>query len=137
MLEQEVIQTTGFRNVKKEGKITGFNVPIRLTWYRGAWLSLLRPATVIVDGEKFEGDQITWIISGNTYAQTDLEKYPDIQWPRTEAAILTVNKPGGLALGIHEVQVAYSYIGSYYGAPRPDEDLPSTHFNKRTLVLAG
>ena len=137
MLEKEVIQITGFKNVKDGGKITGFNVPIKLTWYRGAWLSLLRPATVIVDGEKFEGDNITWTISGKTYKQTELENFPDTQWPRTEAAILTIKKPGGLKLGIHEVQVAYSYIGSYYGAPRPDEDQPSTNFEKRTMVLAG
>ena len=136
MLELPVLQQTGFRNHKKNGKITGFNVPIRLAWYRGAWLSLLRPATVIVDGERFEGEQITWTIKGVTYTQKELEEVSDIQWPRTEAAILTVNKPGGLALGTHEVQVAYSFVGSCYGARHPDEDDPSTYFYKRTMVLA-
>lgn len=135
MLELDVIQMTGFKNVSQGGKIIGFDVPIRLTWYRGAWLSLLRPATVIVDGERFEGDQITWTISGRTYQQNELDNYPDIQWSRKEAAILTVNKPGGLKLGNHEVQVAYSYVGCYYHPYTPEEDLPSTDFHTRTMAL--
>jgi len=72
MLEFPNIQSRGFRNIKEGNNISGFQVPVRLTYYRGVWLPQLRPATVIVDGEKFEGDQITWVIDGERYAQADL-----------------------------------------------------------------
>jgi len=58
MLEKECIQARGFRNVTEQGSTIGFQVAFRSLYYRGVWLSQLRPATVIVDGEKFSGDQV-------------------------------------------------------------------------------
>jgi hypothetical protein len=134
MLEKELIQSRGFKNVSQGGKVTGFQVPFRTTYYRGVWLSLLKPATVTVDGEKFEGAQITWTISGKTYAQADLAKYSDVNWPYLEPAILTVSKAGGLKLGIHEVELTYSYVASYIP---PDMDSKRLVTAKRKMVLAG
>lgn len=134
MLEKEAIQSRGFRNVYKDGKIIGFQVPIRSLYYRGVWLSQLRPATVIVDGETFENDQITWTISGKTYAQADLAKYGDVNWPLDEPAILTVSKPGGLKQGAHEVEVKYTYSSSYM-PPSMDDFISRRGVNKRTLIL--
>jgi hypothetical protein len=57
----------------------------------------------------------------------------DVNWPCLERAILTVSKPGGLKLGIHEVESKQSYSASYM-PPRID---PRTVAAKRTMVLAG
>jgi hypothetical protein len=110
-------------------------VPIRSKYYRGVWLSQLRPATVIVDGEVFTGDQITWTIGGKTYAQADLALYGDVNWPLLEPAILSVAKPGGLQQGIHDVEVQYAYSSSYM--PPSMDDAISRHRgpNKRRIVL--
>ena len=75
-------------------KIIGFTVLIRSLYYRGVWLSQLRPATVTVDGEKFEGDKITWTIEGKTYTQAEMATLGTIFWPLSEPATLTVSKPG-------------------------------------------
>ena len=132
MLENESIQSRGFRNVSQNGKITGFQVPIRSLYYRGVWLSQLRPATVIVNGEKFVNDQITWTISGKTYAQTDLAKFSDVHWPLLEPAILTMKKPGGLKKGEYEVEVSYTYSSSYMP---PSMDTMMASPTKRKMVL--
>ena len=42
MLEMDVIQVRGFRNIVEGGKVTGFQFRVRSTYYRGMWLSLLR-----------------------------------------------------------------------------------------------
>ena len=80
MLERPNIQSRGFRNISENVSISGFQVPVRLTYYRGVWLSQLRPATVTIDGEKFEGNQITWSIDGASYQQSELKNHPDVQW---------------------------------------------------------
>jgi len=129
-----MIQSRGFKNVSQGGKIIGFQVPIRSLYYRGVYLSQLRPVTVKVDGEKFEGAQITWTISGKTYAQADLTKYSDVNWPLYEPAILTISKPGGLKLGVHEIEASYSYSASYM-PPAMDLGFPAS--SKRKMVLAG
>ena len=134
MLEQESIQSRGFRNVFQGEDITGFQVPIRSMYYRDLWLSQLRPVTVVVDGEKFEGDQITWTINGKTYIQSNLEYHSDVNWSIQAPAILTINKPGGLELGVHVVEVLYTYSASYM-PPALDEMFGKRTQNKRKIVL--
>lgn len=132
LLEKGLIQLRGFRNVFRGGKVIGFQVPVRSLYYRAVWLSLLRSATVTVDGEKFEGDQITWTISGKTYAQRALEKQSKMIWPLWEPAILTIKKPGGLKIGSHDVEVTYAFVRSYIP---PSVDVHLKESGKRKMVL--
>jgi hypothetical protein len=113
MLEKEIIQECGFRNVSKGGVIVGFQVGYRSCYYRSIWLSMSLGFDVAVDGEKFSRDQITVTIGGKTYAQEAMKKIGDVQWPISEAAILTVAKPGGLKPGVHEVEIGWGHASSY------------------------
>lgn len=131
-LELPAIQSRGFRNVVENGDVTGFQVSIRLDYYRGVWLSQLRPATVTVDGQAFSGDQLTWTIDGRTYEQDELADHPDINWGITKPAILTVRKPGGLSPGIHDVEVLSQYSASYLP---PRLDLGFGGSARRRMVL--
>ncbi len=122
MLEKEVIQEFGFRNVCKNGQIVGFQVRYRSCYYRGVWLSMSLGFDVAVDGEKFSRDQITVTIGGKSYTQEEMKKIGNVQWPISEAAILTVAKPGGLNPGLHEVEVGWGHAASYI--PIAMGDLP-------------
>jgi hypothetical protein len=133
MLEKDELQERGFRNVTENGKLVGFQVPFRLTGYRGLWLSQLTDATVTVNGEKFEGDQVTWIIHGVTYQQKDLPNNPNVHWSPLEPAIFNVKKPGGLKLGIYDVDVAFGFSTSYM----PTTEWASITSHKRRMTLAG
>jgi len=135
MLEKQNIQSRDFKNVLEGGEIVGFQIPFRATYYRGLWLTQLRPATVTVDGEKFEGNQITWTINGKKYEQVELANYPDVNWNIQDLAIFTVRKPGGLKLGLHDIEVQFHFSASYL-PPRMDTGLFQNTFNRR-LVLIG
>lgn len=113
MLDKECIQSRGFRNVTEDDEVVGFQVAFRSLYYRGVWLSQLRPAALTVDGETFSGHQITWTISGKIYEQEELAKHGDVNWPLLEPAVLTVRKPGGLAQGFHDISLEYTYSASY------------------------
>jgi hypothetical protein len=132
MLEKPCIQSRGFKNVVCDQKIIGFQVNIRSLYYRGLWLSQLRPATVTVNGVAFSGDQITWTIDGATYTQAEMAELGDVHWGLLEPATLTVAKEGGLESGSHEIEVNYTYSCSYF-PPVVDTILGGTH--KRTLIL--
>lgn len=132
MLEKQCIQSRGFKNVERHGKIIGFQVNIRSLYYRGLWLSQLRPATVTVDGETFFGDQITWTINGVTYSQREMAEIGNVHWGLLEPASLMVAKEGGLESGSHEIEVNYTYSCSYF-PPVADTVLGGAH--KRTLIL--
>ena len=126
MLETHVIQTKGFKNV--DG---GFQVAVRCPYYRGIWASLLEGAELTVDGETYGGEGVRWTLGGKTYTLADLSEAVDDRWAFEEPAILTVDKPGGLEPGLHEVEVAITWRWSYI----PVEMQPTTNISNRKLVL--
>lgn len=134
MLDRECIQSRGFRNVESKGKITGFQFNIRSLYYRGLWLSQLRPATITVDGETFSGDQITWTINGVIYEQEEMLKLGDIHWGLLEPATLTVRKEGGLKPGTHNIELTYEYSSSYF-PPAMDTLLSSAPHNRKLILV--
>lgn len=99
-MEREVIQSVGFRNIKEDGKITGFQMKIRLPYYRGIFLSQLRPGTLFVDGERFEKEEIIWNIDGEDYSYEEMKSDYKTHWAVTKPAVIKVKKPGDLVKGI-------------------------------------
>jgi hypothetical protein len=130
MLEQHVIQTKAFKNVG-EGDPSGFQLAVRCPYYRGIWASLLEGAEVTVDGETFASDNIRWTLDGTTSTLDELAESADARWPFEEPALLTVDKPGGLAPGLHDVEVSITWRWSYI----PVEMQPTTNISSRKLVL--
>jgi hypothetical protein len=113
MLEREIIQMRGFHNTVENGKVTGFQFRIRSDYYRGAWLSLIRPGELVVDGVKYDNNTIRWEIDGREYSIEEMLKTGELQWPNMEAAVIKVKKDGGLSQGYHDVSYYYRYIMSY------------------------
>jgi hypothetical protein len=126
MLESHVIQQKEFKNVGD-----GFQVAVRCPYYRGIWASLLEGAELTVDGETFGRDEIRWTLGGTTFTSDELAGATDARWPFEEPAVLTVDKPGGLEPGLHDVQVSVTWRWSYI----PVEMQPTTNISNRKLVL--
>jgi hypothetical protein len=141
MLEKTNIQSRGFHNIKENGKIVGFQVRYRSAYYRGLWLSLSNGFELAVDGEKFGRGKIKVTVGGKTYTQDEMTKLGDVIWPNYEAAILTVDKPGGLKPGVHEVQVTFrhriSYMAPGYGGNEAGAAAPPAPPSGVTPPMAG
>lgn len=134
MLDKEVIQSRGFRNIVEDGQVTGFQFAIRSTYYRDLWLSQIRPATVVVDGQTYTGEQITWTINNKTYEQAEMISLGNINWELLKPAILTIRKPGGLTQGYHDLEVSYTFSSSYM-PPSMDDRISRRAPGKRRLLL--
>jgi len=132
MLEKGMIQSRGFKVVSKDGKITGFQVRIRTPYYRGIWASLLEGADVSIDGEEFPREKILWTLGGKNFTLPELEASHDVRWPFEEAATLTVPKPGGLEVGMHDVRVKLAFRASYM----PPDMGPWITIAERKIALA-
>jgi hypothetical protein len=128
MLEQPIIQQRGFANV--DG---GFQVSVRCPYYRGIWASLIEGARVTVDGEELPADSVRWTLGARSFATPELAEATEDRWAFETPAVLTVAKPGGLAPGLHDVEVAVVWRWSYI----PEEMQPTTNVSRRTLVLVG
>lgn len=112
-MEREVIQSVGFRNTVENGEVTGFQFKIRLPYYRGIFLSQIRPGTLFVDGETFTKDQITWNFGGEEYTVDEMAVDFKTHWTPTVTAVLKVKKPGGLAQGYHDLKYGFCFTSSY------------------------
>lgn len=146
MLEREVIQSVGFRNIRENGSITGFQFKIRLPYYRGVFLCQLRPGTLFVDGERFEKEDIVWNVDGVDYTWEDMKTDMDTHWSVTRPAVLKVKKEGGLSQGFHDLTYGFCFTSSYMppimqDALDPDEEavifMPEfgKHVNSRRLII--
>ena len=113
-MENQVIQSVGFRNIKDDdGNVTGFQFKVRLPYYRGIFLSQIRPGTLFVDGVKIEKDNIKWQINGEVFTNEEMAADFQTHWGVTSPAVLKVSYPGGLAQGYHDLKYGFCFTSSY------------------------
>jgi len=120
MFNKYMILTREFRNVSEGGQPMGFQVKIRIPYYRGVRLSLIDTVQLTVDGEEFPVNDMTFTTGGRTYTFQELGKVTDTEWFFGDPATLTVKKPGGLATGMHTVQLGIVIRKSYIPKEDPD-----------------
>lgn len=129
MNEKHMICERGFCNLSQNGQITGFQLNIRINYYRGVCLSQVDTLKLIVDGEEFPAEKITYSvpehgpnIPGNrkTYTFQELGKATKARWFFGDLMTLMVLKPGGLSSGMHKVQLGLFVRNSYI--PRLDKE---------------
>jgi Domain of unknown function (DUF6379) len=105
VLERSLVQSRGFRNIGPENNRTGFEFLLRLPNYRGMRASLADGVDVTVDGENFPHSINTMIIRGRELSLDQLREAVDLRWALDETVVVRVSKPGGLAVGVHSIEV--------------------------------
>jgi sugar phosphate isomerase/epimerase len=133
LLERDLIQSTGFRNVREGGVVTGFQFRVRMPSYRGMTASLVDGIAVRVgDLVDVGADVPLWTLGGSTYTLAELWDSDGVRWPLEEAAIVTVPFAGGLPDGVHEMSIELRLRMSYI----PLEHQPSTYKVTKHVTLA-
>ncbi|HVD22159.1 MAG TPA: DUF6379 domain-containing protein [Lapillicoccus sp.] len=128
VLDVPMIQTRGFRNRDGGG---GFELRLRLPYYRGVWTNLVEGASVTVDGEHFGADDIAWSIGDDQYTLAELTSSTDARWSVDVPATLHVPRAEPLAIGLHDVDVELRVRMSYI----PEELQPTIWSEERRLVI--
>lgn len=106
MNKKYIICRDGFKNVTEDGKTIGFQILVRLPYYRGIPLSLVDDIQVNVDGEEFPRDAFTLkTSSGYAFTLDEMATVTKYRWEFGEKAVLFVKKDGGLQPGEHTVEV--------------------------------
>ena len=112
-MEKQVIQSVGFRNLYEDGRAVGFQLKIRLPYYRGVFLSQIKPGSLAVDGEVFSpGPGAVEDRRGDLHRRRDAGRLENPLAP-LEPAVLVVKKEGGLAQGYHDIQYGFCCTHSY------------------------
>ena len=92
MLDPQMIQTRGFRNTAD-----GFEVRLRLPYYRGVWTNLLVGASIAIDRRAFAAADIRWSDRRRVeYSLAELRESETARWPVDVPAVLSVPRAGPL-----------------------------------------
>lgn len=129
MFDRYLICEGGFANVLQDGQVVGFQLKVRITYYRGVALSLVEGFDIKVDGKKYERDQIRFSVGDRSFTLDEMETAVNDRWEFGDPATLTIREPGGLAPGKHEIEVFEHLRISYL-------PWPSITGDKKILVLA-
>ena len=98
MFDAHLICRDGFCNVISEtGNVEGFEMKIRIPYYRGVSLSMVDKIVVKARGEVFEHDKIRFTVASGSFMMTEMETVANKRWNFDEAATLKIYKPGGFA----------------------------------------
>jgi hypothetical protein len=127
MLDTTMIQTRGFKNTPG-----GFELRLRLPYYRGLWTGLLEGAAVTVDGEVFAPEDVHWTIGEVSGSLAELRASPTARWPVDVPAVLALRRGSPLSIGFHDVSVELAVQMSYI----PEELQPTLWTEQRRLVVA-
>ncbi len=110
--EDRVLREDGFYNVLLNGKQVGFNVDLRINYYRGLPLSAVKKIELTVDGEKIPDYLVLAELNGKEFTVPQMkELYAEYWGIKTPMHVRVFNY--GLAPGEHEVAVRIEYKSPY------------------------
>ena len=112
----ETVVDNSLVNTLVNGKKLGYEFQIRLSYYRGHYLSCIEELTIVVDGEEVKANDINFCLNGKEFTMGQIPYLISEFWNCNEAATIKVYLPGGLEDGEHNIDVtlllrnAYMYI---------------------------
>jgi hypothetical protein len=115
MFENYMLLTRGFQNVRQDNKVVGFQILVKIAYYRGVFLPIIGDFQVAVDGEKFGVDKMKISVGRHTYTFDETAQVENVRWEFGKPLTITVMKPGGLKPGIHEIFFLQNIKPSYTG----------------------
>lgn len=115
MAGRQIYNPDGFKNVEKDGKITGYEFQFKAQYYRGITLSIVRDIQVTVDGEQAKREDVRFTVNGETFTLEEMRTVidSDYRWEFGDYATVTVLKEGGLAQGNHHISAKQIIDPSY------------------------
>lgn len=113
MFEKQMILTRGFQNVRRDGKIVGFQFLMKTAYYRGTFLDIIGGIDVSVDGVGYPRDQLRITVDGQTFSLEEAGRAEHVHWDFGTPMIVTILTAGGLKPGIHDLKVTLGMNPSY------------------------
>ncbi len=129
--EPYLICEGSLKNVETDGEISGFSLGLRLNWYRSFAITLIRRIELRIDGEVIPREDIIFQVEGseNKYKLDDIgEEQAFEYWYLNKIGFVTVNRPGGLKKGVHEVEALLEMFVTYH-------NYPDTSYMKKLMII--
>lgn len=113
MFPRQMYNPNGFKNTEQDKKVIGFQFDMKIQYYRGITLSIIRNIEVEVDQKKYERESIRFTVNGETFTLEEMRTVISNRWLFGQYATVTVLTEGGLAKGKHHIKCTQTIAPSY------------------------
>lgn len=131
----DVVRDDSLRHIVAKGKKVGCRFDVRLSYYRGHFLSTIDEIGVRIDGEEIPKQDITIRLKGEEYGISQLPHLGNVFWPIAEPATICVFRDGGFAEGEHDVDFTL-FFRSPYMEIGPDMYMPNDSCGSKKLIIS-
>lgn len=131
----DVIVDDSLQNIIAGEKVLGYEFKIRLSYYRGHFLSVIDQFQVAVDGETVPTEHIRFCINGKSINPVEFDKCYTEFWNIIEPATIQVFRPGGLPEGEHHVEVTLFFRSPYMSIGPDHQYMPVDSCGEKTLRI--
>lgn len=134
----DVVCDDSLRHTYVNGKKNGYAFDIRLSYYRGHYLSDIDEFEVTVDGETVPSYEVTFSINEKEFPVSQLSELYTEFWTLLEPAVIRVHHPGGLSAGEHQIDVKLFLRVPYLPLPggKTDHDyMPLDSCGSKVLIM--
>ncbi|TWE08501.1 hypothetical protein FB550_101527 [Neobacillus bataviensis] len=113
----DVVCDESLKNTYVNGKKLGYEFQIRLSNYRGHYLSCIEEFVITVDGQEVNSDDITFGLNEKEFTLRQLPSLISEFWNLIDPATISVFAPGGLTEGEHHIDVKMMLRIPYMAVP--------------------
>lgn len=132
----ETLRDNTLKNYYENGAAAGYQFDVRLAYYRGQYLSVIDELKVAVDGEEVPEEDIRFCVNGKEFAPWELHEAFSEFWRIIDPAVIKVRRPGGLALGEHNVKLTLMFRCPYLPIPGAEHGYaPVDSCDEKTMTL--
>lgn len=130
----DVICDDSMKHIYANGQKVGCQFDVRMSYYRGHFLSTIDELRVLIDGKEIDKQDIRFCLKESEYGIDQLPMLGNVFWSIIEPATIKVFKKGGYPKGEHEIEFIM-YFRSPYMEIGPDMYMPNDGCGTKTLVL--
>jgi hypothetical protein len=109
----DVVVSDTLKNVQQGVETIGYQFDIRLSYYRGHFLSVIDEFWVTVDEQRAPDSEVRFRLNGKDFGVHQLEDCITEWWDIMTPATVFVRKPGGLPSGEHSIDVHLMFRSPY------------------------
>ena len=131
----DVVVSDSFKNYYVNGKKMGYQFDIRLSYYRGHFLSLIDEFAVKVDDFEVPNERSKFGINGKEFSPAEFDKCYTEFWQVIEPATIRVFYPGGLPEGEHKIDVTLMFHSPYMPIEPNHQYMPVDSSGSKTLAI--
>jgi hypothetical protein len=134
--EERVLRPDGFYHLLLNGKKVGFNLDLRINYYRGMQLSTVETLKVTVDGMEIPSGLMMAQLNGKCFGTDELKQMYQEYWGIKDPMHLRIFN-GGLPDGEHEVSVKLIFKSPYMKFTEGVYGLVDGSCSKRLTIAEG